>query len=95
MMNHPNVVLTNHAIVRAQQRGVGIGAVRLVAIHGHRDRAKNGNVIRTMRSKEICRLLHRKIQSAAFVERARGVQIVTNEADDEIVVVTVNGKMNR
>lgn len=89
------VSLSSHSIVRAQQRGVTVDAVKFVALHGHKSRAKRGNMMRTMRSQDVNRLLRQRIESKAFIESVRGVQIITNEENDETLVVTVTGKMNK
>ena len=89
------VSLSSHSIVRAQQRGVTVDAVKFVALYGHKSRAKRGNMMRTMRSQDVNRLLRKKIESKAFIESIRGVQIITNEENDATLVVTVTGKMNK
>lgn len=88
-------IITNHAKQRAQARGVQMEAVVLAAIFGKRTRANSGKVTRTLGLKEVKKIQQSQLASTNVIDRLRGVSVVTTDADDGVVVVTVMARNSK
>ena len=83
------VILTDHAIQRAQARGVTQGAVYWTALLGESKRAVGGVFRRTMTRKSAERLL-KQVLSPAETSRYLGTVVITKDVDlEERLVITV------
>ena len=83
------IILTNHAIQRAQLRGVTRGAIYWTSLLGEPIRAVNGAFRRTMTKKSAERLIRYGL-SSADVSRYLGPVVVTKDLDlDGRLVITV------
>ena len=83
------VILTDHAIQRAQTRGVTQGAVYWTALLGEPRRAVGGAFRRTMTRKSAERLLKHGL-SPAETSRYLGTVVITKDVDfEERLVITV------
>ena len=84
-----DVTLTNHAIQRAQARGVTQGAVYWTSLFGEPRRAVGGAFRRTMTKKSAERLLKHGL-SPAETSRYLGTVVITKDLDLEgRLVITV------
>ena len=91
-------IVTDHAAVRLQQRGISMDTVSEVLKHGVKMRVKGGRYAR-MVSRSKSRLLRRNERiSSASLEKALGVCVVTEEDENRVAVVTVlprrQGRLN-
>ena len=83
------IILTNHAIQRAQLRGVTRGAIYWTSLLGEPIRAVNGAFRRTMTKKSAERLIRYGL-SSADVSRYLGTVVVTKDLDlDGSFVISV------
>ena len=85
----PGVILTDHAIQRAQARGVTQGAVYWTSLLGEPRRAVGGAFRRTMTRKSAERLLKHGL-SPAETSGYLGTVVITKDLDlEERLVITV------
>ena len=85
----PGVILTDHAIQRAQARGVTQGAVYWTSLLGEPRRAVGGAFRRTMTKKAAERLIKHGL-SPAETSRYLGTVVITRDLDLEgRLVITV------
>ena len=83
------VILTNHAMQKAQARGVTQGAVYWTSLFGEPRRAVGGVFRRTMTRKSAERLLKHGL-SPAETSRYLGTVVITKDLDlEERLVITV------
>jgi hypothetical protein len=83
------VILTNHAMQKAQARGVTQGAVYWTSLYGEPRRAVGGVFRRTMTKKSAERLLKQGL-SPAETSRYLGTVVITKDLDlEERLVITV------
>jgi hypothetical protein len=83
------VILTNHAVQKAQARGVTQGAVYWTALLGEPKRAVGGAFRRTMTKKAAERLIKHGL-SPAETSRYLGTVVITKDVDlEERLVITV------
>ena len=85
----PEIILTDHAIQRAQIRGVTRGAIYWTSLLGEPRRAVGGVFRRTMTRKSAERLLKQGL-SPAETSRYLGTVVITKDLDlEERLVITV------
>ena len=85
----PGIILTDHAIQRAQVRGVTRGAIYWTSLLGEPRRAVGGAFRRTMTKKSAERLIKYGL-SPAVASRYLGTVVVTRDLDlDGRLVITV------
>ena len=82
------VSLSDHAEIRAQQRGVRRDGLVLAALYGESIRAGEGSVRRTLTSKAVEKMVLDGY-SPQVLESAKGTVAITREDPGERVVVTV------
>ena len=84
--------LTDHAVRRAQSRGVSPEAVRLATELGKRERVRDGKFKRRLGRSEVKTIARLGLATPADLDKLRGVTVVTDESGPERVVITVTGK---
>lgn len=86
-------IITDHAVRRAQQRGVSKEAIKITAHFGKPHRTTRGLFRRIIGKKELHNL--RKLDSLpkAVLEKLDGLSVVTSEETGVCTVVTVIGKI--
>jgi len=94
IQNRANPILTTHAKKRSQQRGVNEKLVKLVAVHGKSEHAYQGHLLRMLRKKEIQKLLHYGLIKPADVDNLKGLQVITNENPERVLVITILNRNN-
>ncbi len=82
------VVLTEHAEIRAQQRGIKRDGLFLAALYGESVRGREGSERRTI-TKKAAKNMERDGYDTRLVESIKGTVVITKEEPGERVIVTV------
>ena len=91
----PSVVVTSHAIRRAQLRGIPIAGVSMAAKYGQIERVSGGSVIRMLTPKALARAMQYEQVSPALEGRLSGTAVITKDSGDVRTVITVLPKETR
>ena len=90
-----SVILTTHAIKKAQSRGIPRQSILLATIFGRRTHAGSARFRRTIGRREAVHLRQTGTVSSSSIEKAVGVAVVTEEVGSDILVVTVLPRYSR
>lgn len=85
-----NIDLINslHAEKRAQQRGIPLKYLNIVAAYGRKKRAEGGRLVRWISRKDEAQIIHRNIVAASEIDKIRGIAVITYENDRYADVIT-------
>ena len=83
------VILTDHAIRRAQQRGIPIQALYFTAIYGKATRTRGRLMQRTLRDRDVAKMVDNRIVSPRESDVLAGLSIRTEETPGGSLVITI------
>ena len=83
------VILTDHAIRRAQQRGIPIKALYFTAIHGKAKRARGRLIQRTLRDRDVAKMVDNRVVSPRESYILAGLSVRTEETSGGSLVITI------
>ena len=80
------MMLSKHAVKRAQQRGIGQGTIHLILQHGEPQRRPGGATEYIIPRRKQDEIIREKKQEIHAIERAAGVGVLVGNDDPEMVI---------